>query len=371
MSARAVAAAAIGATLVTAVGGVARILLATGTLPDVLRPFVWSDVLFVYERGLSGHRLPYVDTPFEYPPLIGALSVLFSLVSPGPVTFVAAWVLVVALAAGGCAAVLAKATDAPRTWRYWVIAPQLLLLGTVNFDILPTALLTLAAVSQRSRRNVTAMVALALGTVAKLFPASSAPLAAARARRPLPIVAFVAVLGLFYVPTAMQPFSSAGGVGFYAVGIRSNIDSVWGVVERALTGIGVPNAGTVVLAITLVGLAATYVLLVLPRGMRAADPAIGFGLATIALLFWSRLYSPQYSLWLLPFFALLALPVRVFALLALADTGVFLTIYPLTLVERVPGDVAGTVLFGAMVAFVLLRHVALWSMWRSVGRASP
>lgn len=370
MSARAVATAAIGATLVTAVGGFPRILLAMGTLPDVLRPFVWSDALFIYERGLSAHRLPYVDTPFEYPPLIGALSGLFSLVSPGPSTFVAAWVLVVALAAGGCAAILAVSTDARRTWWYWVLAPELLLLGTVNFDLLPTALLTLAAVSQRSRRAVTAMVALALGTAAKLFPAASAPLSAAGARRPLPIIAFVGVLALFYVPTAVQPFSSAGGVGLYAVGIRSNIDSVWGLVERVLIGAGVPNAGTVVLAVTLVGLAATYLLLVLPRGTRASDPAVGFGLATVALLFWSRLYSPQYSLWLLPFFALLVLPVRVFALLAFADIGVFLTIYPLTLVERAPGDVAAAVLFAAMAAFVLLRHLALWWMWRSIGRGS-
>lgn len=367
---RRVVAAGFAATLVTAMGGIPRIMLASGTLPDALRPFVWSDALFVYERGLSGHRLPYIDTPFEYPPLIGALSALFSLISPGPATFVTAWVIVVALAAGGCAALLAASVGADRAWRYWVLAPQLLLLGTVNFDLLPAALLTLAAITQRSRLALVAMLALALGTLAKLFPAASVPLAAARARRPAPIAAFVAVLALFYLPTALQPFSSASGVGFYAVGIRANIDSIWGLAERVLGGLGVQNTGVLVLAVTLMGLAATYLAVVLPRGSRALDPAVGFCLATIALLFWSRLYSPQYSLWLLPFFALLVVPVRVFALLVLADIGVFFTIYPLTLVERPPDDVVASALVAAMAAFVVLRHLALWGLWRAALRGA-
>jgi hypothetical protein len=281
-----------------------------------------------------------------------------------------AWAVIVSIAAGCCASLLAAASGR-RVWPYFAIAPQLLLLGTVNFDLLPTALMTSAVVAQRSGRAFLAMAALALGTAAKLFPAASAPLVALRApRRVAPIAAFVVALAVLYLPTALQPFSSIGGVGFYAVGIRANIDSIWGLAERLLTALGAPNAGMLVLAVTIVGLAATYLGRVLPRGLRAVDPAVGFCLATIALLFWSRLYSPQYSLWLLPFFALLALPVRVFVLLVLADIGVFFTIYPLTLVERAPDDIAAAVLFSALAAFVVLRHLALWWMWRAVLRVT-
>jgi hypothetical protein len=159
-------------------------------------------------------------------------------------------------------------------------------------------------------------------------------------------------------------------VGFYAVGIRSNIDSFWGLIERVLIGAGVPNTDVLIVGVTLAGLAATYLAVALPRGLRASDPAVGFGLVTIALLFWTRLYSPQYSLWLLPFFTLLVLPVRVFVLLALADVGVFFTIYPLTLIERAGGDIVATALFAAMATFVVLRHLALWWMWRSILRAA-
>ncbi|MDQ2953179.1 MAG: glycosyltransferase 87 family protein [Chloroflexota bacterium] len=359
-------AAAIAAALVTLIGAIPRVLLAAGALPDALRPFVWSDTLLVYERGLSGHRLPYVDTPFEYPPLIGLISGALSLLAPGPAPFVAAWALIVAVT-GACCAALLVASGHGRAWRSFVVAPQLLLLGTINFDLLPVLLLTLAVLAQRGGRVLTAMVALGLGTGAKLYPAASAPLSLARGpRRALSAAAFVAVLALLYLPTALQPYSSAAGVGFYAVGIRSNIDSVWGLAERLLTGLGLPNAPLLVLAATIGGLGLTYVGRVLPRAGRASDPAIGFCLATIAVLFWSRLYSPQYSLWLLPFFPLLGLGGRALALLTLADIGVFFTIYPLTLVRYGPDDLVPTVLLAALAAFVVLRHLALWRMWREV-----
>ncbi|HLQ05819.1 MAG TPA: hypothetical protein VK197_09240, partial [Verrucomicrobiae bacterium] len=69
------------AALVLIASGVPRALLASGALPEFLRPVVWSDVLFTFVRGLSGHRLPYVDTPFEYPPLVGILAGALSLVA--------------------------------------------------------------------------------------------------------------------------------------------------------------------------------------------------------------------------------------------------------------------------------------------------
>lgn len=367
MSRRRIAGIAALAAAVTLAGGIPRILLSSGTLVGGLRPFVWSDVLFVYERGLTGHRLPYVDTPFEYPPLTGAISALLSLAAPAPAWFVTAWAILVALAAAVCAAVLAAHAGAGRTLRYFVLTPQLFLLGTVNFDLVPVALVAFAAVSQRTRRDLASMAALALGTVAKLYPAASVPLAWWRSsRRSAAALVFALVIGAFYVPTVLQPASSAGGIAFYAVGIPANMDSVWGLLEGGLRAFGVGAAGSVVLAVTIAGLVVSYVALVVPRALRDRDPVVGICLATVALLFWSRLYSPQYSLWLLPFFVLLGIAPRVFALLTVADVGVFFSIYPLTLVERQPGDAGSTFLLGALAAFVVLRHVALWRIWISV-----
>jgi len=87
------------------------------------------------------------------------------------------------------------------------------------------------------------------------------------------------------------------------------------------------------------------------------------------VLLWSRLYSPQFSLWALPFFALAALPVRAFVLLTVADVGVFLTVYPLTLTERLAVDVRD-LLLATLAAAVVLRHVALLLAWRAAVRSS-
>src|ERR1700694_4180676 len=84
------------------VGGLPRILLAAGTLPEVLRPFTWSDPLFTYMRGLSGHRLPYFDGAYEYPPVLGFGAGVFSWLAPNATWYVAAWPVV--LARGGGAA---------------------------------------------------------------------------------------------------------------------------------------------------------------------------------------------------------------------------------------------------------------------------
>lgn len=72
------------------------------------------------------------------------------------------------------------------------------------------------------------------------------------------------------------------------------------------------------------------ILAVMPRAARAADPAVGVALAAVALLFWTRLYSPQFSLWILPFFALLPLSRRALGALLLGDLAVFFTVYPLS-----------------------------------------
>ncbi len=359
------------AALVLLLGAAPRIALAAGALPDPLRAFTWSDALFTYLRGLSGQRLPYRDTPFEYPPLIGAVSALFSSLTDDPVVYVTLWALVLAAAAAVCGMLLARAAGARRALLCWALAPQLLLLGSLNFDVLPATLVAAAAVAQRQGREVSSAVALAAGTAAKLFPAASVPIAFLRARDPRRFVLVTAaVLALAYVPTALQPYSSAGGVAFYLAGIDANVDSVWGILERLLAAFGMPSPKVFVVVLTLAGLGATYVVLVLPRAARAADPAAAFGLATVALLFWSRLYSPQYSLWLLPFFALLAIDARRYALLAAADVGVFLTIYPLTLVRRTADDAVGVLLLGALASFVVLRHVALISVWRALMRGA-
>ncbi len=354
------------AAAVTAMGAIPRILLAAGLLPDGLHPFVWSDVFLIYVRGLSGHRLPYIDTAFEYPPLVAAASGLFSAVSDGPVLFVGLWSVVQTVVAGAVAWTLAGAADSRRTmWRF-ALAPQLLLLGAANFDLLAVAFFVAAIVAARARNETRAAVWLAVGTLSKLFPILAAPALILRAARPARVALVGAAIVLAgYVTASLAGRSAAGGPFYYLIGIEANFDSPWGLVARALDAAGVQGGQQIIVVVTLIGLAATFVLGVLPRA-RAADPAVPFGLAIVATLIWSRLYSPQYSLWLLPLFVLLPLRGRVFALLAAGDLIVFTTVYPLTLVRWASTDGRVPVLMALLTAGIAIRFLAIVLIWRGI-----
>jgi hypothetical protein len=259
-------------------------------------------------------------------------------------------------------------------WR-WALAPQLLFYAGMNMDLLPVGLTVAAVVLARRRRSLAAMIALALGGTAKLFPALAAPAVLVRGRRPAPylIAAFIGTVVIVFLPSAFAPHSSLAGVAFYAAGYEAGGISVWGLARAALDGLGVPDTATVVLVLTTVGLVASYVFGVVQRSRGAADPAVGVALAVIAVLFWSRLQSPQFSLWVMPFFALLpSLRRSTFILLAITDTFVFVGVSQLTLVQRDASDPAVTAFIVMLAAVAVVRHAALIRMWRDVltaGRA--
>jgi hypothetical protein len=357
---------ALSAAAVLAVSAAPRIALAAGTLPDPLRPFIWSDALLLYVRGLNGHHLPYADVPFEYPPLIALVSAIASLLASSATAFVALWAVAQIAAGAVAAAILTSAAGAARTMRRFALAPQLLLLGAINFDLLPVVFLCAALVAARRGHELRAGLHLALGTLSKLFPLAAAPVLLTRARGPVRItVAGLAVLAAGYVPAALAGRTAAFAPAYYLVGIPANFDSPWGLLAAALESAGIASAQAIVTVVTLAGLAVTYVAVVLPRA-RASDPAVPMALAVVATLVWWRLYSPQYSLWMLPLFVLLPLGTRAFALLVAGDALVFVSVYPLTLVRWDPGDGIVTALFVTLVAGVAVRLLALVATLREI-----
>jgi len=362
----------LAAAVVAAASEAPRVLAAAGALPGALRPFIWSDLLFTYDvRGIAGGHLPYFDVFFEYPPLMGYLAGIFSALFDSPVAYTAAWAAVVVASAAAIAYLLVRERGVGPTLRGWILAPQPLLLAGLNADLLPVALLLLGAVLARRRRPLAGAAALALGAAAKLFPAVAAPVLVLTAGRTWLSAAlvFAAATVALSVPALVAPHSAAAGLLYYAVGYQAGGIAVWGLVAASLEALVVPAAGTVLFVLTTAGLAFTYLLLVVPRARAAADPAVAFGLATIALLLWARLYSPQFSLWALPFATLLrAERSRAFLLLAAADTAVFLTASPLTLVRHEPGEPIVGFLVAVLAAAVVLRHVALIGLWRAIAR---
>jgi len=335
-------------------------------------------VYATYVDHLAGGRVPYADTYFDYPPAIGYLAGLFSRVSDGPVVYVALWTVIAAAASGGVAYLLAREGTPARTLLFWSGSPQLLLYGGANFDVLAVFTLVVAVVLARRGRHMAALIALGIASLVKVFPVVAAGLELERARRARGIraalalsTAFAATVAIGAAPSLAAPHPSTEGIVVQAS--RTNFDSVWGLVLAALDGLHVPGAGTLVGALSLVGLLSTY-LFVLRRAEPRADPARLTLLGLLALLLWTRLYSPQYSLWVLPFFALLPVRPRPFALLSIADIAVFAALYPLTLVPWGRDDTLPSILFGVLAVGVVLRHVALIGTWwaaNDIGPAQP
>jgi len=359
---------------VVALSELPRILAASDLLPSSLGWLGWSDLLATFViRGLAGGHRPYFDVPFEYPPLIGYPAGLFATISSSPGAYVGWWAVVIVAAGTATTYLLARESGPQRALYRWVLAPQLLLFAGMNMDLLPVGLTVVAVVASRQRRPVGAMVALALGAATKLFPALVAPALLVReGRRAWQLVsAFIATIAILFLPSLFAAHSSASGIAFYVTGYDASGIAVWGLVRTALDGLGVPNAAHLVLVLTTAGLAGTYLFAVAPRSRAAEDPVVGVSLAVIAVLFWSRLFSPQFSLWVLPFFALMpTLSGRTFAVLAAADTTVFVGVSQLTLVQRDPLDTATTLLVLLVTVAVVLRHVALIRMWREVSRSA-
>ena len=366
---------AIVAAIVVCLSVAPRILGAVGALPPGLYEFGWSDILATWnDSRLPGHRVPYVDVPFAYPPVVGYIAGAISLIGDGYLAYALGWGAVIVVAAAGGAFAFAHHAGPRRALLYWAVAPQMLLLSGVNFDVLAAVFLGTAAIAARDGRDRLAAALLGLGTATKLFPAVSLPVClwrllsvAGRRRAIVAGAVFAVTLGILYLPASIAAFPATRFVGIYAA-LGANVDSPWILAERLIAGLGV-DGHLVVLALTYTGFALTYLFVVLPRARTARDPAAVFGLATVSLLLWTRLYSPQYSLWLLPFFVLLPLRLRSFVLLTIADLGVFFTIYPLTLVIG-DADPLRTPIFAALFTSVALRVVALVVVWRDILRVA-
>lgn len=246
---------------------------------------------------------------------------------------------------------------------YFALAPTLLVYGTVNWDLVAVALATAGLLAFFRRRDRAAGVALGLGAATKLYPALLAvPLIAQRLRERRPDGAIVLAWTTAGAWLLMNlPFAAAAPTAWLTFfrfnGERgADFDSLWYMACRHLElcpSTRAINLGS--FALFLVSIAAVWAIKV----RRHPDfPRWTLGLPLlVTFLLSNKVYSPQYGLWLLPWFAL-ALP-RLWPFLAfsLTDVAVFVTRFSwFGRLQGAPGS--SQALFEVM---VLLRAAVL--MW--------
>ena len=329
-------------------GGHLRSPCAEGDWGDLkqYRHLCYSDIVpLYYTEHLQGGRVPFVDacpsSGFqcdEYPVVTMFAMYFTSLPVSTAATFFYSNVFLLSIAAVVVAVGLYLLVGKRALW--FALAPTLLIYGFMNWDLLAVALATAATVAFLRRRDVAAGILLGLGTAAKLYPVLLiVPFVAERFRERKPdggIHLTWAAVGAWLVVNV--PFALLGPhdwTEFFRFNSNrvADWDSLWFIGCQRLTHTTSCLSPGTVNVLSLAAFAGLAVLLWRLRLMRdPAFPRWTFGLPLLILfLLTNKVYSPQYGLWLLPWFAL-ALPrlgplppLGLFALFEAADISVFVT----------------------------------------------
>lgn len=281
----------------------------------------YSDVIPLYfTERLNEGAIPYVDQAVEYPVLTGAfMGVAAWLSDKAPIdNAVQSYFTVTALLLALCMLVVTWSTFRLAGRRRWdaamvALSPLLIVHAFTNWDLLAVALAGAAMVAWQGRRAGLAGVLLGLGTAAKLYPALFfIPLLALCWRsRQLPAfgrAALGAALAWAVVNLPVAALYPDSWLRFLTLNRErpADFDSLWyGFAQIFGTAGTAPKVNGIAAVAVLLSLGAVFALgLLAPRRPRL--PQLLF-LAVAAFLLTNKVWSPQYSLWLLPL-AVLARP---------------------------------------------------------------
>jgi len=296
------------------------------------RTYCYSDLVPLYRlEGLDEGRVPYLEARNEYPVLTGLFMWVASLGARSEGSFLFANAL--GLMALGLATAWILYRLVGERALFFSLAPSLALYAFLNWDLLPVVLATGGIAAFLWRRDDVAGVLLGLGAAAKAYPALVAiPLCLDRLRNgDRRGAARIAGYGLgawlvVNLPFAVASFGNWSYFFHFSSSRPPTPGTLWYHACRALTrevdcgSVGAVNALS---ALAFVG--GAFLLWSFSQRRRYQGPVWRLALPLLVVfLLTNKVYSPQYSLWLLPLFALVLPDVRLFALFAIADLAVFL-----------------------------------------------
>ena len=309
---------------------------------DNYRVTCYSDVLELWtSRRLQDGVFPYlhgrlvdgapVDT-FEYPVLTGLFVWASSLLADGRASFlVVSTVLLLPFAV--LTAWLLHVMSGRRAL-LWAASPSMVLYALHNWDLLAVAAATAALWAWWRGRDTAAAVLLGVGACLKVYPGLFlVPLAVDRLVRG-DVVGAVRVLavGGATVVAVNLPFLLAGQEGWAATyafqsarAADSSSNSLWYWVYPHLT---TDQLNLLVPVVLLLALA-----LAVADGVRRTGDGEDFplvqvcGAVLVAFLLLNKVSSPQYTLWLLPFLALLRVHVGWWVAFTVADALVYFGVF--------------------------------------------
>lgn len=336
----------LAATLLTLGAGLAlKAPCAAGSWGDgrQYRHLCYSDIVPLYgTEHLQGGRLPYLnhcpadagEQCDEYPVLTMWYMRLAAWLGHGFGAFFYVNVAGLMLAALITSLSLYRMVGARAL--YFALAPTLLIYGFMNWDLIAVALAAGGTLAFMRKRDGLSGLLLGLGAAAKFFPALLViPFALSRLREGERVragtlaVSAAGTYVLVNLPFALVAphqwatffrFNSARPVDW---------DSLWFItcqrIHSAVAGCG--WSADLINTLSVMLFVVVAVALWIARSVRKPDfPAWTFAFPLlVAFLLVNKVYSPQYGLWLLPWFALALPNPTLFVLFELSDVAVFVT----------------------------------------------
>jgi uncharacterized membrane protein len=294
----------------------------------------YSDVHVAWTtEGLDRGKTPYVDHPVEYPVLLGGLMALASVGAHDANAFFDRTSGLLLVGALVVTATTALVVGGPHRTAVALVplAPAVILHGTVSWDFAAAAFAGLAILAWARRRPLLAGVALGLGAATKLYPIIFAvPLFALclRARQLrawtqlilAAVTTWAACYAAVYWLAGTFPLDGQGQTGnavwrFFVFNRQrpADWDSLWFVVQEVMTGVrngatwAFPVATLNALSGTLLAMGMAALAVVLWKAPQPPRVAQALFLATAVFVLSSKVYSPQFTIWLVPL-AVLARP---------------------------------------------------------------
>jgi hypothetical protein len=288
----------------------------------------YSDVIAMHgDRYLGGgHPRPYLDDRIEYPVLLGLLLWLPHWVPGGAAGHFTATYVLLTLCLLATLLALERTPGASPAWLG--ATPALVVYAGLNWDLLPIALLAVAALLEARGRDRAAAGATGLGISAKLFPgvlvlpAAGALWGGAPAGRRLraligPAAVLLVVVLVVNLPVALAAPENWAWFFRFNAG-RGAENSAWhalGVAKGPLLELLSGGPLLVASGFALWGAAATA-----RRGGDAGRAVrLGAGLALVAWIATNKVWSPQYALYGFLAGALVSAPWPLFGALTAAS----------------------------------------------------
>ena len=326
-----------------------------GLIKAVPWHLVYSDTLGFFDR-VAAPGFAYISKPIEYPILTGFFIQLAGMIGKTK----AGYYLASITGLIACAAIatyflcqILPELQRGRLLKYWIFAPSMLIFLTSNWDVFAITLVAIFFYLLYKEQPYWASFFLALAFSAKFYPILY--LAPLLLKKPN-LKEWLKILGIFSITVlALNGYFLIYHFNtwsyFYTLNTfrDPNPDSIWTIIRYFIYPMEVKTVNW--LSLILFGSSYFYLIW---RHRRESLLKL-FMLATLLFVLCNKIFSPQYVLWLLPFFVLYFPPPSFwFYLLEFSNLGAFFAILPWFFLGH------NLFYFYLSAPFVILRHIVLF-----------